>query len=1388
MRPCTRHKPSMDPMYPHPSMTDTVPRTRPRLFGLTEAPTFYPTALEFADPMKYIASIQKEGEKYGIIKIVPPAGYSPGFKLNKETFRFRTRLQKLNSMEGETRANVNYLEQLSNYHISAGTPIHKIPQLDKRPIDLFKLKKQVAREGGYHTVTSRKKWAEIGRSMDYNRKECTSMSNALKSAYYRFILPYENWLSSYKSGQIELPTPRLSFTEPSMPRMKRVALKETVYTMSYDKEEEEEDDEDDLCQVCHEGEEEGDRVVCEGCGDWHCIKCLTAAGGDYGFEDGDEYSLSAFQDKCKQFKHQWFSKKEQIRPDSTVSEEDCEDEFWRLVENPHETCQVEYGADLHSTQHGSALGDLQDPWNLNVIPALPKSLFSHIQADISGMMVPWLYIGMCFSAFCWHNEDHYTYSINYMHWGETKTWYGIPGSDTMKFEESMRKAVPELFEQQPDLLFQLVTMLSPGRLLEDNVSVYAVDQRPGQFVVTFPKSYHSGFNHGYNFCEAVNFALPEWADYGLECVQRYKEYRRQPCFSHDELILNVAEHDKTPETGKWLHKALLSMKTRELKERNALRSLYPTLQQVIKTSPQVSDVESQCLYCHCYSYLSHIACQCTDAIACLDHCKELCSCDISSKTLFVRMTDEQLIQLVNRGPDVTKASLEWLDKVDRTLHESPPTLKALRQLIQEGERISAPEEPLEQLHHKVTQISEWIEQAKKYAIRKHQNRRKDSASREFNGDKFNQIQQLRETAKQIYFDASEVYTIRKTAKLLAEFKERCLALLDSQHTNLEAYREAYDMGTGLNADIPEMVQLKMAITQHTWRKEAPTKLKGHYNSILQCIEDAKECRIPIEDPLYQEIVALEQEGARWAAQYSVIADASSAHLDHYRDLLAASAKIPTPLDTLYHVREVVKLGTETVNSIQQAIQKSTGPQEEKASAADLSRIMHSLQWLPIHIEGSNRVMCEKNSMDLWTQHAEALFESPKQGTHKPLEQRMTSVLSNIATITEGSMTKEMASGLESAGIIKKKKSSNGSTDQYCLCRRPESGWMIECDVCHEWYHGPCVKASRREAKAHTYVCPICDGGQMIPRQIKRPTLEECVLLFEESKSLLFVPKEFDLLSRIIGTVQGFKDRVQSFCRSKTHLGAQDLKEIRSHLRQLEGLEVYLRDETDFLRRKIQTLSAILPSINASSFSSSSVRNYTPSFPLPLSLSPRSSGSFLHSAPQETMAHSPSSTDERVYCLCRRSYNPNGPDAHMIGCDTCHEWFHLSCVNVAPKALPSIEHYMCPMCTKYYTENAVHPTHFYNNSNNNNNGSSNSNSNKHSPIVLPTPPLPPALLPSRNQTVIKLTVRPPTTLPENPPSPTDVLYDRKRKRMDTMSIKENVKREHTMSDDVYVHAI
>lgn len=57
-----------------------------------------------------------------------------------------------------------------------------------------------------------------------------------------------------------------------------------------------------------------------------------------------------------------------------------------------------------------------------------------------------------------HVEDHHLYSLNYLHWGDPKIWYGVPGSHASTLEKAMRKHLPDLFEEQPDLLHELVSV------------------------------------------------------------------------------------------------------------------------------------------------------------------------------------------------------------------------------------------------------------------------------------------------------------------------------------------------------------------------------------------------------------------------------------------------------------------------------------------------------------------------------------------------------------------------------------------------------------------------------------------------------------------------------------------------------------------------------------------------------------------------------------------------------------------------------------------------------------------------------------------------------------------------------------------------------------------
>jgi len=69
--------------------------------------------------------------------------------------------------------------------------------------------------------------------------------------------------------------------------------------------------------------------------------------------------------------------------------------------------------------------------------------------------------------------------------------YGVPGESAAQFEAAMVAAVPELLAHEAGLLYKMTTMLPPRTLAEAGVPVCRLLQRPGSFVVTWPRAYHA---------------------------------------------------------------------------------------------------------------------------------------------------------------------------------------------------------------------------------------------------------------------------------------------------------------------------------------------------------------------------------------------------------------------------------------------------------------------------------------------------------------------------------------------------------------------------------------------------------------------------------------------------------------------------------------------------------------------------------------------------------------------------------------------------------------------------------------------------------------------------------------------------------------------------------
>lgn len=571
---------------------------------MDHVPVIFPSESEFANPINYLSqpSIQRLGRHYGMVKLIPPANFKPPFCIDREKFKFHVRVQNLSVLNILNRCRLFFVKQWNNYNRASGAKNHVADKTMPNPyvklqtgesvylydlfIEVLKFFNSDENSGSDSTNHSGKRprnpqriinfpalqkvngdtrlWKHLSCRLKVDGRHLQEIFSAYIANYYEYLASQtKNRGSQYFSKLLykeEYPKSLLSDDDVS------------------EAEEDSEDSEEEGCAVCNHDTKPSKMILCDSCdkpfhifclsppldsipkGDWICNNCIIG-NGYYGFrEETHRYSLEEFQNL-------WNNNEKSLTSDPSTGEplsiEQLEEKFWSYVDDMENTLTVKYGADVLGEGPGEISGfpskdykpldsktkcsdqDFENyanhPMNLLNLPDAKGSLLPMFDRKISGMTVPWIYVGSTFSTFCWHLEDQYTLSANYQHEGAPKVWYSIPEGSCDHFNQLMRGLAPDLFEKQPDLLHQLVTLISPydEKFKKSGTKCFKAVQQPNEYIITFPKCYHAGFNSGYNFNEAVNFTLDSWVPYGMEAVADYKLTGKHCVFDMFELMLNV---------------------------------------------------------------------------------------------------------------------------------------------------------------------------------------------------------------------------------------------------------------------------------------------------------------------------------------------------------------------------------------------------------------------------------------------------------------------------------------------------------------------------------------------------------------------------------------------------------------------------------------------------------------------------------------------------------------------------------------------------------------------------------------------------------------------------------------------------------------------------------
>ncbi|NXC46816.1 KDM4B demethylase, partial [Penelope pileata] len=191
--------------------------------------------------------------------------------------------------------------------------------------------------------------------------------------------------------------------------------------------------------------------------------------------------------------------------------EDLERKYWKNLT----FVSPIYGADISGSLYDA---DVEE-WNIGSLNTLLDMVEHECGIIIEGVNTPYLYFGMWKTTFAWHTEDMDLYSINYLHFGEPKSWYAIPPEHGKRLERLAKGFFPGSSQGCDAFLRHKMTLISPSILKKYGIPFDRITQEAGEFMITFPYGYHAGFNHGFNCAESTNFATLRWIDYGKMATQ-----------------------------------------------------------------------------------------------------------------------------------------------------------------------------------------------------------------------------------------------------------------------------------------------------------------------------------------------------------------------------------------------------------------------------------------------------------------------------------------------------------------------------------------------------------------------------------------------------------------------------------------------------------------------------------------------------------------------------------------------------------------------------------------------------------------------------------------------------------------------------------------------------
>lgn len=423
---------------------------------------------------------------------------------------------------------------------------------------------------------------------------------------------------------------------------------------------------------------------------------------------------------------------------------------------------------------------------------------------------------------------------------------------------------------------------------------------------------------------------------------------------------------------------------------------------------------------------------------------------------------------------------------------------------------------------------------------------------------------------------SQARQVKELLENVEDFHERAQVALSDELPDSSKLQALLDLGSGLDVELPELPRLKQELQQARWLDEVRVTLAEPHRVTLELMKRLIDSGVglaphhAVEKAMaeLQEILTVSE---RWEDKARSCLQARPRHsMATLESIVLEARNIPAYLPNILALREALQKAKEWTAKVE-AIQSGTS----YAYLEQLESLLARGRSIPVRLDPLAQVESQVAAARAWRERTARTFLkknstytllqvlSPRAdigvyGNSKSKRKRVKELMekerggldpdalsdleesleevrdpSTVVAAFKAKEQKEVESihSLRAANLAKMAMADRIEEVKFCLCRKTASGFMLQCELCKDWFHGACVPLPKTGSqkklgvgwqsnnKDFKFLCPLCQRS-------RRPRLETILSLLVSLQKLPVRLPEGEALQCLTERAMSWQDRAR----------------------------------------------------------------------------------------------------------------------------------------------------------------------------------------------------------------------------------------------------------------------